>query len=78
MQIQYKSVVDFKYFRVNHFQNNKYPQKQENLNNPNNSNFPLWNCIKFYRADACVLPSTKDGDDFCNSLWNMAKTLFSS
>ena len=30
--------VDIQFFRVNNFQNNEYPQKQENLNNSNS----LW------------------------------------
>ena len=35
MQIECKFVVDFQCFHVENFQNKKYPQKQENLNNSN-------------------------------------------
>ena len=52
------------------------PKEQENHNN---SNFLWYNCTQFYRDDAWVniLHSDKDGDVYC-SLWNVAKTMFSS
>ena len=43
MQIECKFSADFQCFRVNDFQNNKYPQKHHNLNN---SNFALVELLK--------------------------------
>ena len=67
MQIEYRFVLDFQCFSTNNFQNNKYPQKQDNINN---SNFLWHNGTIFFRDDARVniLLCTKDGYNVCYNL----------
>ena len=71
-----KFFIDFQYFRVDNFRNNKCTQKQVNINDPI---FLWWNFVNVHRDDAWVniLHSAKDGDNFCY-MWNMTNTPISS